>query len=200
MTPEEISTGYLSSLIFFRILVIMDFEQYPWAVPIVSLLGAAVILVIDYFVGPYVNFPVFFTLPVLFSAWYGGRSWGLTFAVTLPLARLYFSTTWDLPGTLLESMINAVARMSVFVVIAVLADRVASQTRELRQEVQQLEGLLPICSHCKKIKNDDGDWEVMEHYISDRSQAEFTHGICPTCLEKYYPDIAIRMKENSGIR
>ncbi len=177
----------------------MDFEQYPWTVPIASLVGAAIILVIDYYVGPYVNFPVFFILPVLFSAWYGGRSWGLVFAVTLPLARFYFSATWNLPGTLLELMVNSVARMVVFILIAVLADQVASQTRELKHEVQTLEGLLPICSHCKKIKNDDGNWEVMERYISDHSQAEFTHGICPSCLEKHYPDIAMRMKEKGGI-
>jgi len=178
----------------------MDFEHYPWAVPIASLLGSAVILVIDYFVGPYVNFPVFFILPVVFSAYYGGRSWGLAFAVTLPLIRFYFSTAWELPGTLLESMINSVVTMTVFILIAVLADRVASQTRELRQEVKQLEGLLPICSHCKKIKNDEGNWEVMERYISDHSQAEFTHGICPTCLDKYYPDIAVRMREKGAIQ
>lgn len=177
----------------------MDFEQYPWAVPFASLLGAAVILVVDYFVGPYVNFPVFFILPVLFSAWYGGRSWGLTFAVTLPLVRFYFSTEWELPGTLLESMVDAVVRMSVFILIAVLADSAASQTRELKQEVKQLEGLLPICSHCKKIKNDNGKWEVMERYISDHSQAEFTHGICPTCLEKHYPDIALEIKEKGDV-
>lgn len=173
----------------------MDFDRYLWAVPIVSILGAGVILFVDYSVGPYVQFPVLFILPVLFAAWYGGRSWGLAFSVTLPLIRFYFSTVWDSPGTLIESMLNAVIWISVFTLIAVLADRVASQTRQLEREVKQLEGLLPICSHCKKIKNEDGNWTMMERYISDHSQAEFSHGICPTCLEKHYPDIFLRMKE-----
>jgi K+-sensing histidine kinase KdpD len=176
----------------------MDFDRYPWAVPIVSILGAGVILMVDYVVGRYVEFPVFFLLPVMFSAWYGGRSWGLTFAVTLPLIRFYFSTVWDSPGTLIESMVNAVIRISVFSLIAVLADRVASQTRQLEREVQQLEGLLPICSHCKKIKDQDGSWTIMERYISDHSHAEFSHGICPDCLEKHYPEISLRMKERGA--
>jgi len=178
----------------------MNFDRYPWAVPIVSILGAGIILAVDYFVGSFVQFPVFFLLPVLFAAWYGGKSWGIAFAVTLPLIRFYFSTVWDSPGTLIDSMVSAVNRIIVFTLIAVLADRVASQTRELKREVQQLEGLLPICSHCKKIKSEDGRWTMMERYISDHSQAEFSHGICPDCLEKHYPEISQRMKEKSATK
>ena len=62
---------------------------------------------------------------------------------------------------------------------------------ELRQalaDVKQLRGLLPICAHCKKIRNDSGYWSTVETYISAHSEAEFTHSICPDCLEKYYPD------------
>ncbi len=173
----------------------MNFDRYPWAVPIVSILGAGIILMVDYIVGQYFEFPVLFILPVLFSAWYGTRSWGLAFAVTLPLIRFYFSTVWDSPETLIESLGNAVIRISIFSLIAVLADRVASQTRQLEREVKQLEGLLPICSHCKKIKSEDGNWTMMERYISDHSQAEFSHGICPDCLENNYPEIYAKMKE-----
>ncbi|HLA68892.1 MAG TPA: hypothetical protein VJN65_04240 [Bacteroidota bacterium] len=173
----------------------MDFDRYPWAVPIVSLVGAGIIIGVDYVVASYIQFPVLFLFPVMFAAWYGGRSWGFVFAVTLPLSRLYFSTVWSFPESLVVSMTNAVIRISVFILVAFLADRVASQTRELQREVKKLEGLLPICSHCKKIKSDEGHWTVMERYISDHSQAEFTHGICPDCLEKHYPDISARMKE-----
>jgi len=173
----------------------MDFDRYPWAVPIVSLVGAGIIIGVDYVVASYIQFPVLFLFPVMFAAWYGGRSWGFVFAVTLPLSRLYFSTVWSFPESLVVSMTNAVIRISVFILVAFLADRVASQTRELQREVKKLEGLLPICSHCKKIKSDEGQWTVMERYISDHSQAEFTHGICPDCLEKHYPDISARMKE-----
>jgi PAS domain S-box-containing protein len=54
-------------------------------------------------------------------------------------------------------------------------------------QVKQLSGLLPICSGCKKIRDDGGYWQQIESYISEHSQAGFSHGLCPECLEKFYP-------------
>jgi hypothetical protein len=48
-------------------------------------------------------------------------------------------------------------------------------------EVKQLQGLLPICAYCKRIRNDDNYWEQLESYIGERSGAQFSHGICPEC-------------------
>jgi PAS domain S-box-containing protein len=56
-------------------------------------------------------------------------------------------------------------------------------------EIKTLSGLLPICSSCKKIRDDKGYWNQIESYISSHSEAEFTHGICPDCAEKMYQDI-----------
>lgn len=56
--------------------------------------------------------------------------------------------------------------------------------------VKQLSGMLPICSHCKKIRDDAGYWQQVEDYIQTHSHAEFSHGICPQCLRKYYPEFA----------
>jgi hypothetical protein len=53
-------------------------------------------------------------------------------------------------------------------------------------DLKILSGLLPICASCKKIRDDKGYWNQIELYISDRSEAEFTHGICPLCDEKLY--------------
>ena len=63
--------------------------------------------------------------------------------------------------------------------------RVAERILGLQAEVKQLEGLLPICSYCKKIKDDDNHWQNMESYISRRTEANFSHGICPDCYQKY---------------
>jgi len=54
--------------------------------------------------------------------------------------------------------------------------------------VKQLSGLLPICASCKKVRDDKGYWTQIEAYIRDHSEAEFTHGICPECMKKLYPD------------
>ncbi len=55
-------------------------------------------------------------------------------------------------------------------------------------EVHQLSGLLPICMHCKKIRDDQGYWNRIETYIEEHSVAEFSHGVCEECLEKFYPE------------
>ncbi len=55
-------------------------------------------------------------------------------------------------------------------------------------EIHQLSGLLPICSSCKKIRDDDGYWHQVEEYINRHSEASFSHSMCPTCIEKFYPN------------
>jgi len=59
------------------------------------------------------------------------------------------------------------------------------------EKVRPLSGILPICSHCKKIRDDRGYWKPLEVYISQHSDAEFSHGICPECAKKYYPEMKL---------
>ncbi len=72
-----------------------------------------------------------------------------------------------------------------------LAERV-KMLEEALVKIKTLHGLLPICSYCKKIRNDQDYWQQIETYIADHSQAEFTHGICPDCVEKH---VKIQMEE-----
>ena len=58
------------------------------------------------------------------------------------------------------------------------------------EEIKKLQGLLPMCANCRKIRNDNGYWEEIELYFGERSDFEFTHGICPDCIKKLYPDTA----------
>ncbi len=65
------------------------------------------------------------------------------------------------------------------------------QKKELEKalaEIKVLKGLLPICSNCKKIRDDQGHWEPIEVYIRNHSEAKFSHGICPVCAKELYPD------------
>ena len=65
------------------------------------------------------------------------------------------------------------------------------QLQNALAEVKKLKGILPICSYCKKIRDDKGYWNQIEAYIRDRSEAEFSHSICRECAKKYYPDMDI---------
>ncbi len=62
------------------------------------------------------------------------------------------------------------------------------QLRQALDEIQILRGILPICSSCKKVRNEDGYWEQIEIYIRQRSEVDFSHGICEECARKLYPD------------
>jgi hypothetical protein len=59
---------------------------------------------------------------------------------------------------------------------------------EAKEEVKTLHGLLPICCSCKKIRDDDGYWQHVETYLSERTTADFSHGLCPECAGDLYPD------------
>ncbi len=59
------------------------------------------------------------------------------------------------------------------------------------QENRTLKGMLPICSHCKRIRDEEGDWNQIESYISQRSDAVFSHSICETCAREFYPQLSV---------
>lgn len=146
---------------------------------------------IDYITGPLVQFPIIFLIPVALAAWYNGKIWGLLLSLLLPLARMAFTFYWPTPWTIWETLGNTLIRMIVFSLFSFLIERVANEHRKLSHEVRILQGLLPVCCICKKIRNNKGEWERMEKYISDRSEARFSHGLCPECARKEYPEYTV---------
>ncbi len=70
-------------------------------------------------------------------------------------------------------------------------EKLISELQDALAEVKKLSGLLPICAHCKKIRDDKGYWTQIESYIHEHSEAEFSHSICRECAKKYYPDLDI---------
>lgn len=74
-------------------------------------------------------------------------------------------------------------------------ERLIADLQRALAEVKTLGGLLPICASCKKIRDDKGYWNTLELYISEHSGAEFSHGICPECAERLYPDYYKRLQK-----
>lgn len=102
---------------------------------------------------------------------------------------------------------EVVARVRTHLKIAQLTKELLDKNRQLERltgdlrahqvelesalsRVKTLRGLLPICAHCKKIRNDEGYWQAVESFIKAHSDAEFTHGICPACVKTCYPSYA----------
>lgn len=71
------------------------------------------------------------------------------------------------------------------------------ELKEALSQVKKLSGLLPICMHCKKIRDDSGYWNQIETYIDKHSEAQFSHSICKECLDKYYSDLDLYDDEES---
>ena len=95
--------------------------------------------------------------------------------------------------------VELVARVSS--ALALTEERTARKARELEllmrtqeleralREVKVLRGLIPICAKCKRVRTDTGDWQQLEVYIQDHSEAEFSHGVCQVCMKEVYPNV-----------
>ncbi len=150
--------------------------------------AAVVILFCDYLTEPFIKFPILFLVPITLASWYSGRWWGVGLAVSMPLVRTYFLRGAGAPEPITTMALNDVIRIVVLSAFAFLVDRTATQTRMLAREARVLSGLLPICSFCKKIRDQDGGWQPLEVYISRRSEALFSHSLCPECTRAHYGD------------
>jgi hypothetical protein len=158
--------------------------------PLWFLALGALLLGIDHVSSPSSQFPVLYVVPVTLAAWYSGKWPALTLAVAVPLFRLVFLQGTAGSGEHFWSFAFATLfRGAVITLMALWFARLADLERDLARQVNALEGLLPICSFCKNIRNESGEWERLEQYISKRSEAEFSHGVCPSCSDKHYPGL-----------
>lgn len=67
-------------------------------------------------------------------------------------------------------------------------EKLIAELRTALSEVKTLQGILPICSFCKKVRDDEGYWNQVDVYIRRRSDVDFSHSVCPECMRKHYPD------------
>ena len=68
-------------------------------------------------------------------------------------------------------------------------EKLIEQLNKTLAEIKVLKGIIPICASCKKVRTDQGFWQQVEIYIRDHSEAKFSHGICPDCKDKLYPNL-----------
>jgi len=92
-----------------------------------------------------------------------------------------------LAGVLLSILIAFFASYVVIKAEKLLVDE-KNKLQKALNEIKTLRGIIPICSHCKQIRDDKGLWKQMEAYIHAHSEAEFSHSICPNCMKKHYPE------------
>ena len=144
---------------------------------------ALAIFAVDYLTGPYVQVTILFLFPVALATASHGRRWGAVMAVALPLLRLsFYHFRWHVPSSWLIRLMDAAVDIVVLLVLVQLIAHIARQ----RREIHVLEGMLPICGFCKRIRDETGRWQQLEGFIASRSEAEFTHTFCPECGRTHY--------------
>lgn len=160
---------------------------YQLALPMTTLAACASMVI---------SYPSYRTGYIIFS----------TLAFVPTLVRLMYEGTWPqywvvFVGTIIlggwlwlgENLREWITRV---IIIGIenreLAEKLNLRNEELQASIKKvtvLSGMLPICANCKKIRDDQGYYQQIEHYITEHSEAEFTHGICPDCAKELYPEI-----------
>jgi hypothetical protein len=127
--------------------------------------------------------------------------WYETIAILFVIALSWFDEIFDIPFHFLGGEATPINwRESVFesIVIAIMGAVVIRYTYTLLRRVSYLESLLPVCGSCKKIKVDPEFWKDIERLIQERANAEFIHGICPDCINRYYPELSVKSRNGAS--
>ena len=166
----------------------------------IALLLNLLIGVIDYLTGYEIGIEVFYLMPIGILSWFVNRNAGFIMSV---ISAATIITANLLAGKIIQNYLieswNVLVHFGFFIVTVYLIsqEKIISENNKILidklqtslDEIKTLSGLLPICSACKKIRDDDGYWKQIEHYISEYTDARFSHGICPDCREKLYPGL-----------
>ena len=125
-----------------------------------------------------------YPIPAAMAAWSRSPGWSSALAIVLPPLRLVMFHFWGwrapLPAAVLDTL--------VIVLFSIACARLILHLRRQALALRVLEGMLPICGFCKRIRS-EGSWESLEGFIHDHSEAQFSHTFCPECGVKHYGDL-----------
>ncbi len=162
------------------------FERGLWSRAWFIVLLCLVFAGVDWEMMPLKVFPFIFVFPLMLAAWNRSLPFALICAVGLSLTRLSHQFAFDEKPYTADEVGAALIRFFVLLLLAALTHIIGKQTRQLRLRVRMLEGILPICSHCKSIRDKNNNWVQLEGYITAHSEAQFSHSLCPKCFKDYY--------------
>jgi uncharacterized membrane protein YccC len=137
-----------------------------------------------------------YIVPILASLWLPRRRYTNAAALAgtvLTVVGVFFSEPPATPGPKSVLVIGLLNDGLTLILIWATAILVLLYKRA-EEQIKTLEGLISICSSCKKIRDDRGNWDILERYIQKHSEAQFTHGMCPECLEQFYRRMHIKVE------
>ena len=177
-----------------------DSGHSPAVVFLTAVAVLAMVAAVDALTPYELGFSAFYVIPVLIATWGVGMSRGLAFALLSACCWYSLDLTSGRPLThefyRIWDTINHLLSFSLVAIItgnlkqAFQREQVLRENLDLtRENVKELEGLLPVCAWCKKVRDDEGYWQELEAYVQPRTKAAFSHGICPACAAKLGTEI-----------
>jgi K+-sensing histidine kinase KdpD len=186
--------------------MVMAIDRWLGKIPkgwtlVLAVVILCIIAVTDHFVGGRFGLTLFYLVPIFLIAWRFGRMVAVMTAVACALVWFAVDTSINDYSYVFERSWSIGTKAGVFVAFAIIVARVKydithqmrlnNELTEALAEVKKLSGLLPICAWCKKIRDQEGKWHPIEDYVTEHSDADFSHGICPECAASRHP--AFRM-------
>jgi hypothetical protein len=152
--------------------------------PFIWVAVSALLVLFDYLAGAAIQFPIAYVLPVFLAAWHVRKKWAVAFALILPFLRFALVLLWsEVSQSVGISLINLAIRIVVLLILAIGVWRY----RVAEGELKVLRGILPVCMHCKKIRDESEQWQTWEKYLLSHTEVDISHGLCPDCAHEYFP-------------
>ena len=170
--------------------------------------ATAVLGLIDYATGYELDFFLFYFIgPITVAAFEIGLVASTVVAVLCATALTVADiSNGHVYSSIFVAVLNTVVRLVAFLSLGWAVARMrtllsrerllSGKLQSALTQVKQLEGLLPICANCKKIRTEKGPWQQMEAYIEKHSEAQFTHGLCPDCARRLLADVGLPYVES----
>ncbi|MGD0337375.1 MAG: hypothetical protein ABSB78_01160 [Bacteroidota bacterium] len=167
--------------------------------PALTLLTILILVLIgtgDYYTGVEYSFLLFYFIPVALGSWFVSRRTGYFAALSAAIVWTSVDYFGRVSLTFWLATWNIIIQFILFIVFAYAISKIKEMMSEYRRvnielqqalaEVKRLSGFLIVCSWCKRIRDEHGQWHQMEVYIAEHSEADFSHGICPDCAKKRF--------------
>src|SRR5574341_1660873 len=151
----------------------------------------AAIFIVDLYLPLGVAVPMAYVVPVLLSLWLADRRFTIVAAAVGTLLTVAGIFNSPKGGVLWIALVNRGLAITVIWTTAALV----LLHKQAQEDIKTLRGWLAMCASCKKIRDDEGFWQGLEHYVEEHSQVLFTHSLCPACTQKWYPELYPQLVE-----
>lgn len=175
---------------------VFNLLKSKWGKPVILTLSIAIVY-LDYITTRDIRLIMLAVIPVSFASLAGFMRIAYTLAIIMPLSRLIFFVPWEQMANVRIGIINATIRTIVLIIVIYYSKKVAKfytiqqelEILKLKKVINQLECVLPICSSCRKVRTNEGEYIPLESYITQRTDSICSHGLCDECTKKLYPEL-----------